>query len=154
MGSLNGCAKLAGCTGSGSVGRFDGPVRPGRPDAPRWPGGPGGPWSGSGATGFSCGGYGAQLRGHLGGDGQDVSWRQGGVEPNVVGPPPLVGMPGQLVGDNELRSVIHAQRGHVEPDCRLAWGVRIKVYDGQDGVLTLAALGEADQFRLVDVMEA
>ena len=84
-----------------------------------------------------------------------MGWRPGWVEPYVVGSPPLIGMPGQLVCDNELRPVVHAQRGHIEPDCRLTGCVGVKVHDDQDGILVpLAALGEADQFRLVDVMEA
>ena len=50
---------------------------------------------------------------------------------------------------------VTAKGGLVEPDGRLARLVRIQIHDGQHGVgVPLASLGETDQIRLVDVMEA
>src|SRR5262249_47048052 len=87
-------------------------------------------------------------------DGKDMGWRQSWVEAYIVPLPPQVGLAGQLVGYNELRPGVHAERGQIEPDRGLACTVRIEVHHDQHGVgVPLAALGETDQLRLVDVME-
>jgi hypothetical protein len=85
---------------------------------------------------------------------KDVSWLSRRVESNVIGLPPPVRLAGKLVDHNEVGGAFHSERRQVKPDGGLSRLVRVKVRDDQDGVLGLGqALGEADQLRLVDVME-
>src|SRR5215472_7604073 len=87
-------------------------------------------------------------------NGENVSWCNRRIEAHVVGLTPPVGLAGQLIANDKLRPIVHAKCRHVKPDGCLSRLVWIKVHDGQHGVrVRLAALGEADHLRPIDVME-
>jgi hypothetical protein len=84
------------------------------------------------------------------------------IESNVIGLPPLVGLAGQLVGDDELVRPVHAKRRQIQIDGRLTYLVRVEIHDGQHRVGLIpggkacsreVGFGEADDLGLVDVME-
>src|SRR5262249_25300194 len=93
-------------------------------------------------------------RGESGRNGEYMGWCSRRIEAHIVGLTPPVGLAGQLVCDDELRPIVHAECGHVKPYRGLSRLVWIQVNNHQHRVrIPLAALGETDHARLIDVME-
>src|ERR1700734_3419444 len=123
------------------------------------PAGPGRPGSGSVTTGVSCGMsvlvWVAPSAVRIWCDAEDVCGLDRRVEAHIIGVAPPVGSTRELVGDNESGLAVHSERRQVKPDRGLTSLMRIQVYYDQDSIPTAVThpLGEAEQFRLVSVVE-